>query len=160
LWSKLFQRAPDRPWVLPNGQTAEQLGERRTDLLLVWAENEPASLDEAWVKSRWPEADRVERVGKNLFVVSGVGPAARMQGNVRAEGTPPGRVPGTGPEATPAVCPRLEAERLVEAARASGDRRRQALALAELGAVYLHEGKAEPTIAALGEALAIAREQG
>src|SRR5438046_5254817 len=70
-----FQRPSANPsWLLPNGESAEQWGERQTDLLLVWAENEANSLDEAVLRSRWPLSERLERIGKNLFLLAGVGP--------------------------------------------------------------------------------------
>src|SRR5258708_4601676 len=56
---KLFGRRSvpeDRAWLLPNGKSAEQWGERQTDLILVWAEDESTPLHESGIKSQWPES--------------------------------------------------------------------------------------------------------
>jgi tetratricopeptide (TPR) repeat protein len=143
LFGKLLGRlrAGDRTWVLPDGSTAEQQGERQSDVLLVWSEAGAAPPDEAQIRSRWPGARGVRRVGTNLLLVEGV------------EG------PGPGAPAAPLPdSPRAVAERLLAAARAAGDRRAEASALADLGTAYLHESDAEKSVAALGEALAIYKE--
>jgi hypothetical protein len=58
--AKLFggrkQQPAPQTWFLPTGEVAEQEGEMQTDLLLVWAEDENTALDEAQVRSQWPEA--------------------------------------------------------------------------------------------------------
>src|SRR5262249_53284749 len=70
---KLVQRlrGPEggRSWVLPNGELAELLGERQTNLLLVWSEDEASPIGETEVRSRWPESRRIRRVGDNLLLV-------------------------------------------------------------------------------------------
>jgi hypothetical protein len=56
------------------------------------------------------------------------------------------------------LSPRKQAEELLRVARAIGDRRREALALADLGAAHTRCGEVQPALAALHEALTIARE--
>jgi tetratricopeptide (TPR) repeat protein len=136
-------RNSDHAWVLPNGQPADQFGERKNDLLIVWADDEARSLDESWMKSRWPQSKNLRIIGKNLYLVSGVGPPAAT----------PDPAPGQD-------CPRNQAEQLVASARAAGDRAKEGSALADLGAAYLHEGKVEKAIESLKEALSIAHGLG
>ena len=51
-----FHRASDeQTWMLPNGGAAEQSSERQTDLILVWPLEEMDALDEARLRSIWPE---------------------------------------------------------------------------------------------------------
>jgi tetratricopeptide (TPR) repeat protein len=141
-----FRRAAEgQAWTLPNGEAAEQSGERRSDLILVWAEDETNSLDETRVRSLWPEGKGFQQLGKNLFLVSGIElPAA-----------------GGGAEpAPPEGCPRAAAEQLLAAARGSGDRRREATALTDLGIIHRQEGDAKRAAALLEEALPITRELG
>src|SRR5712692_900444 len=72
---KLVQRLRKqtvRSWTMPNGESAEQVGDRRHDLLLVWREKDAEPLDEARIKSRWPECQRIQNLGNNLYLVSGV----------------------------------------------------------------------------------------
>jgi tetratricopeptide (TPR) repeat protein len=164
LIGKLFRRAEGRSWALPNGHNAEQIGERRTDLLLVWTEDE-STLDETWFKSRWPESDGALKVGKALYLISGVKATATVPTAAQASMAPEAgytvRPAAPAPRATPVEeCPRNVAERLLKAARDTGDRARVAAALADLGAVHVHEGSAELAVKVLGEALAIAHEIG
>src|SRR5438270_397604 len=56
-------------WHLPNGRVAEQVGERQTDLLLVWSDNASRLVDETRIKTCWPHSSRVQRLGNNLFLV-------------------------------------------------------------------------------------------
>jgi tetratricopeptide (TPR) repeat protein len=142
LFGRWFRRPTGQTWILPNGQAAEQLSDKRNDLHLVWSENPTAPFDLASLKSRWPDC-RVQQLGKNLYLVDGT---AQSQ---------------SGQPATAAMEEaRLLADQLLRDARAAGDLGKQASALADLGAVYLQQGKAEPAIKALGEALAIARQLG
>ena len=66
-WGKFFQRfrgeTKGHSWVLPNGETAEQCGERRSDVLLVWADDEEQTLDEGWINSHWSVCTEVRRIG-------------------------------------------------------------------------------------------------
>jgi tetratricopeptide (TPR) repeat protein len=140
---RLFGASGDGAWLLPTGQSATQCGDRQTDILLVWAENEATPLGEALLKARWPQGKRLERIGANLYLVSGVEESRAGQ-----SGEPAQEAPTTA------------AERLLAAARAAGDRDGEASALADLGAVLLHGGKGEQAVAVLGEALAIVRQLG
>src|SRR5262249_24365711 len=68
-----FRKGPgEQTWVLPNGESAEQAGERQTDLVLAWAEDDTVPLGEAELRARWPEGKRFRKVGKSLFLVGGV----------------------------------------------------------------------------------------
>ena len=128
-------------WMLPGGRSAEQIGERQTDVILVWGENAAAPLDEAGLKARWPASTRVEQLGVNLFVVFGVAPAA-------------------GKEAAPlptAANPREAAEQLLSAADKAADLGKRATALTDLGVALVREGDFARSAAVLEEALAIAR---
>jgi tetratricopeptide (TPR) repeat protein len=145
VWGKLmkrFQKATEgRSWFLPNGEKAEQCGERRGDLLLVWAEGEKTVLDESWIKSRWPQCQEVLRIGKDLFLVSGVqAPEAK---------TAPDQMQN---------CPRMVAERFVADAKQAGDRRREVSALTDLALINLHEGRPQLALKQLDEAVGIVRQ--
>jgi len=142
-----FQQASqEQAWILPNGQSAEQEGQRQTDLLLVWPEREAPPLDEARIRSRWPGSTRVEKLGDNLFLVCGV--------------NSPGPSPDEPAQPLPQGCPRKQVEQLLAAARASGDPRKKVLALADLGIISARESNARSAVALLEEALALARRLG
>jgi tetratricopeptide (TPR) repeat protein len=145
VWGKLWQRFrkadEGRSWLLPHGEKAQQCGQRRSDLLFVWTEQDTAVLDEAWIKSRWPTCQEVRQVGKGLFMVRGVQP----------------------PDTTVAVelgpnRPSLVAEKLLASVRQTGDRRREATALTDLALMLLHENQVPRAMAVLEEALAIVRQ--
>jgi tetratricopeptide (TPR) repeat protein len=109
---------------------------------LIWSEDTAAPVDMDWVQSRWLD-QRVQRLGKNLYLVYGKGESE------------------SGQTAKPAMEEAwMVADRLLKDARAAGNRQQEASALADLGAIYLQNGKAEPAIEALGQALEIAREVG
>jgi hypothetical protein len=75
LFARLFRRpqpADGQTWILPDGGVAEQWGEREAGLMLAWAEDGADPLDERRVRARWPQAQRLQEVGTNLFLVSGV----------------------------------------------------------------------------------------
>src|SRR5207244_616307 len=140
LWPR-FRRAPgDRTWLLPSGEPVEQQGVRQTELLLVWSADENTPLDEARLKARWPGGTRFQQLGMNLFLV---GVESQDTGIDLPQG-PPLQI----------------AEHLLAAARAGGDRRREAAVLTDLGILLLREGDAQRAVALLEEALAIARQLG
>ncbi len=60
----------------------------------------------------------------------------------------------------PQGCPRQSAEQSLAAARNEGDRRREALALDDLGLMHLYEGDAPQAVALLEDASALARQLG
>jgi Tetratricopeptide repeat/Family of unknown function (DUF6171) len=141
-----FRRGPEAPvWILPNGASAEQCGNRQTDLVLAWAEDESGPLDDERIRSRWPASERRQRIGNNLYLVSGVRPP------VVKNDLQPG--PNQG-------CPREQAEQLLAEARLSGDRRAAAAALADLAAVLLQTKEAPQALALLEEAVTLARQSG
>src|SRR5438105_3594025 len=145
LWRRSYPATADRTWLLPNGEAVEQAGERQTDLLLVWPEDETTRLDATRIKSRWPQCQRCQQLGKNLFVISGVEtPGA----NIAAEPPPPQGEP------------REVAEHLLAAARRTGDRRREVSALTDLGLVALRAGEVQRALALYEDALALARQLG
>lgn len=131
----LHSETNDRVWILPNGCTAIQCGERRTDLLLVWAENgEPQQHN---VESKWPDKS-VQRIGPNVFVLTS------------SENGDPS---GIGPDS------RRQAEELLAAARMQNDRQREAWALADLGVACLRDGDTQQAISHLQGALRLGKER-
>lgn len=148
LFSKLLQpfrrTTGAHTWVLPNGETAEQCGERQTDLLLVWAEEGAGPLEESQVRTCWPEGNRFRKIGRNLFLVAGL--------------------EVTGPEGNASLLPQgnphEQAERLLAAARQAGDRPREAAALTDLGIACHRAGDHQRAAAFLEEAVALARQLG
>jgi tetratricopeptide (TPR) repeat protein len=147
-FGKLLRLRPargDRAWSLPNGESAEQSGQRQTDFVLAWAQEETNLLDETKIKSRWPQSKRIEKIADNLFVVSGIESI-----EARSEAEP----------AQPPANPREQAEQLLAAARKSGDRIKEVSALTDLGIILMGEGDAGQAIARLEEALAMVRQLG
>jgi tetratricopeptide (TPR) repeat protein len=143
LLRKLFRGSTgDQSWLLPGGGSAEQVGERQTDLALAWSADEAAPLDAARIRARWPGSRRVRRLGKNLYLVSGVEP------------------PSTEVAASPEEAPRAVAEKRLAAARLGGDRQALAAALSDLGVFLLHVGEAGQAVPLLEEALATLRGLG
>ena len=135
----------ERAWLLPNRESAEQVGESQTDLILVWVEDAVTPLDETWIRSRWPDSNRCQRLGEKLFLVSGVEPPAA--GNLAAAAQSP-------------ACPRQLAEQLLATARQSGNPWRKITALTDLGIIYLHEGNPRRALPFLEEALSMVRQLG
>jgi tetratricopeptide (TPR) repeat protein len=139
-----WRRAAAGPtWVLPNGASAEQQGERQTDLVLAWPEDESASVTEEGLRRRWPHGKGFRRLGRHLFLVSGV------QTSVMVGGPLP-----------PQVCPKEQAQWLLTAARQAGDRRREALALNDLGIACTNASEAGRAVTLLQEALGLAGQVG
>jgi tetratricopeptide (TPR) repeat protein len=136
-----LRKENDATWVLPNGVSAVQSGERRTDALIVWTNDEKTPLDESRLRQHWPQANRFERLGENSFLVGGI----------EEEKTEAALAPET---------PLAAAQRLLAAARASANHQGIASALADVGAVYLHEGKSTEAVQALAESLALWRQLG
>jgi tetratricopeptide (TPR) repeat protein len=146
-FGKLVQRfwgkPPARSWTLPTGERAEPGGERPTDVLLVWRAGEAGPLDEDSVRARWPDSNRVQRLGTNLFVVAVPAPPPPAQ--------PP--LPSAGD-------PLEHAEQFLAAARQAGERGKEASALADLGVARLRDGDPRRAVALLEEALGIVRALG
>jgi tetratricopeptide (TPR) repeat protein len=145
LWQRFQKTGPEQTWMLPNGEPAEQYGDRESDLVLAWTEEEAADLDEPRLAARWPNQTRCQKLAKNLFLVSGIdAPAA---GSAGAAAPPQGQ-------------PREVAEHLLAAARKKGDRAAEVSALTDLGIVCTREGEAQRALPLLEEALTIARQLG
>jgi tetratricopeptide (TPR) repeat protein len=145
LWQRFQKTTQERTWLLPNGEAAEQCGERESDLIVAWAEDENALLEESRLAARWPGITRCQKLGKNLFLVSGIAAA------------------GTGKEAEPTPPqgqPREVAEQLLAAARQKGDRAGEVAALTDLGIVCTREGEGARALQLLEEALTLARQLG
>jgi tetratricopeptide (TPR) repeat protein len=150
IWHRLVQSKKEHEFALPNGGVAEQCGQRRSDLAIVWVDTDGPALDFALVESRWPDAESSRRLGNHLFVVSGIKPPGMRSDAPAAE----------QPETTNGLSPREYAEQLLAAARQSGDRQREVTALADFGVTILNEGDAQAAIGHLEKALALAREIG
>lgn len=161
LLGRFLGRAEGQPWLLPNGETVLQVGTRRADLLVAWSEDRTSPADEAAVKALWPTAERVDRLGAALYLVVGVKPPEEVGSlSLSADQPAPSGLPPAAVAPPPSGCPRAEAENAVARARAAGEPRGLAAALADLGSLYLHESQAENAIQALGESLAMARQLG
>jgi tetratricopeptide (TPR) repeat protein len=145
LFARLRQSPGDQSWMLPSGGSAEQCGERQTDLLLVWAQDESVQVDEERVKSRWPQAKKFLPIATNLFLVYGIElPGAKNDGGAAyAQGNP-----------------REQADRMLADARRTGDRHGEASALTDLGIMSMHEGNEAQAVAFLEEAWTLARRLG
>jgi tetratricopeptide (TPR) repeat protein len=146
---RLREAKGSRGFVLPNGAAAEQCGERASDLMLVWAQDESAPLDEARLRARWPEGRRFRKLGPNLFLVDGL--SAPKAGGESAPDPP---LPA------PDISPRRHAEELLAAARRGGDRTREAAAMTDLGIILLSEGDPRGAIAVFEQALALNQQLG
>lgn len=149
---KLKGTGDDESWALPNGLSTEKHGQRKTDLVLAWAEDESISLDEQTARCRWPGLTRFLLVGEGLFLIEGV--------QASAVGAP-AHSADTG-DATPEDlgCPVALAEQLLEKARRERDRAREAAALTDLGIVMMNEGKLPKAVEYLNNALKLAHELG
>ena len=105
------------------------------------------------VRSRWPELNRCRRIADRLFLV--VAPAGETAKGPAAGATPSGVV-----GANEMGCPIAMAEQLLEAARQSGDRIKEAAALTDLGIVTMNEGDINKAVAHLDKAVMLSRELG
>ena len=149
LFKNLRPPKSGRGFLLPDGSSSEQCGERRADLILVWSPDADPQFDEARIQSAWPRGKGCRRLGHNLFLVSGVEPqSARPVQQAEREPAPASENP------------RIHAESLLAAARRAGDRQQEATSLADLGVILMGEGNPAGSIASLESALVIARELG
>jgi hypothetical protein len=137
--------AAEATWRLPNGTSAEQWGDRQTDMLLVWTEDKTSTLDEPRLRSRWPECRRVQRLGEKLFILSGIEFSAA---NSEEEPFPP------------QGCPHQHIEELLAAARRQGNLAAEATALTDWGLVLIREGKIQQAREKLDETLKLVRRLG
>lgn len=132
-------------WLLPNGETVEQSGERHTDCLLAWSDDPARPLDLARIKSRWPQSSRQQKLANNLFLIAGV-PLEEGYG-----------IPAPAPLEAQA---RGGAEHWLADARQKGDRHQELAALADLGVFAYREGDFWRALPSLEEALGLARQLG
>lgn len=134
-----------RLWILPNGESVELFGEKRTNLMLVWSEDQTSPIDETGIRSRWPESPCVRKVGDNLVLVEVADSKPTNGGVVRP---------------VPLVSPREVAEQVLASARETGDRGNEASALTDLGILLNRDGNTRLASEFLEQALAITREVG
>src|SRR5205823_4898340 len=100
------------------------------DLLLAWAEHAQVQLDEARLRARWPNAGRLERLGKNLFLLSAVADLTGETVQAQSE------------------CDlRKAAEGLLAVARKGGDRFQEIAALTDLGVLATRAGEGQRAVA-------------
>ncbi len=149
LLSRFHEAKGKHTLVLPGGETVEPCGERSTDLLLVWAQDDGQPLDESRVKAVWPEARRHRRIGPNLFLVGGL---SAENGTTMRAPAPPVPLSDASPGRLPRVCwPRHgRAETAVK----------ELSALTDLAIITVNEGKTQVAIGQFEEALKLARELG
>ncbi|AGA25731.1 tetratricopeptide repeat protein [Singulisphaera acidiphila] len=149
LFRRLVRTETEPSWALPGGGNCERSGPRRADLLLVWAEDETGSLDEARIRGQWPTLRKIRGIGRNLWLVIGVEPD-----QVKAEPTP------AATDLPPVIASHQLANRALNEARQAGDRSREVTALIDLAVAYLHKRDAQPAVSLLEEALNGARRLG
>jgi tetratricopeptide (TPR) repeat protein len=135
----------DRCWVIPDGALVEQCGNKESDLILVWPEDETDRLDPERIRARWPDSRECRQIGDDVFVVWGI---ARKRSQKAPE-----------PEAIP-QCSASQAEAMLVAARQSGDPRRLAGALTDLGLIMLEGANASRAVELLDEAATIVGQTG
>jgi tetratricopeptide (TPR) repeat protein len=140
LLNRFRKTSGDQNWLLPNGASAEQIEEKKMDVLLVWSQS-GHDLDEQTIRDRRP-CRRVQRLGKNIYLLEGL---AREYEGGEVEPTPTNL--------------RAQAAGLLASARVRGDRAAEATHLADMGLVALHEGDGG-AVALLENALALARQLG
>ncbi|MCY2987443.1 MAG: tetratricopeptide repeat protein [Planctomycetota bacterium] len=88
VWSKWFRPRKGEcveTLSIPNNSRGEVIGPRRRDALLVWADGEAASRE--FPHEKWPDCERVEQLGPNLWLVVGT--------KTQAPGGPTGHAPAT-----------------------------------------------------------------
>lgn len=131
--------------MLPTGETAKRVGDRRADALLAWSTDHSAPLDASRIQSLWPTCRGFRLLAENLVLVNG------------AEAI---ETPAPTRTSTPDLPLRERAERMLSSARRTNDARAQVFALTDLGILLTEQGDARNAIRALEEALALARSLG
>jgi tetratricopeptide (TPR) repeat protein len=137
LLERLRTARSDLSFVLPDGALVEQCGNKESDLILVWPEDQTNPLDEERIRAQWPESKECRKFGDNLFVVSGI---ARKR---------PQKEPETD---TTQGCSYEIAEQKLVVARRSGDPRRIVGALTDLGILALERSNPPRAIELFQEA--------
>lgn len=138
-----FQKAPEgQAWMLPSGETAVQSGARETNLMLVWADDANASLDESRLKQLYPDTQRVRKLGKNLFLMTGVD------------------IHPVDPDFNPARdnC-RDQVQQLLAQAQQSRDPNRELMAVIDMGLVFLRTNEIPRAMVLMDRAVSLARER-
>ncbi|MFX0195169.1 MAG: CHAT domain-containing protein [Candidatus Hodarchaeota archaeon] len=59
-------------FTLPTGRVGVLVGAERRDSFLVWSEGRPPALCETDIQARWPDCERIQRLGADLWLVAGV----------------------------------------------------------------------------------------
>ena len=119
LFKGLRRSNKNRDFLLPDGSSSEQCGERRTDLLLVWS-TRPGEPDR-------PDADSIGLAAGEPIPEAEPEPLSGFRsGNSSARRR---RAGGASSRQQATGSPREQAERLVAAARRAGDRAAEATAL-------------------------------
>ena len=147
---KLSGTARNEAWTLPNGQPAEKCGERKTDLVLAWPEDESMPLDEESAPDALAGIDPVSahrqpalpgrRRSADSGAISAATSTSGSRGRRRAEA--PGR---TGRAAS-------------RGGARSGDRPKEAAALIDLGIMVMNEGDLKKSLAYLEQAVELSRQ--
>jgi tetratricopeptide (TPR) repeat protein len=150
LLNSLRDRKGNRAFALPNGRSAEQCGDRQSDLFVVWAPGEGQVSDEAAIKVEWPAARRIQRLAENLYLVGGLAMEAERSGEAK--------IASDKEQPLSDATPREDAERSLGLARDAGDRHAEAIALTDLGVIGLNEGDPQRAINFLEQALALSRQ--
>jgi tetratricopeptide (TPR) repeat protein len=147
---RLTRTAGDEAWTLPNGQPAEKCGERKTDLLLAWLEDESMAFNEESARTHWPGLTRFQPIGNRLFLVAGAAPAAAKD---QAQ-TGTSAVEGFEEMGRPVE----QAELQLAEARRVGDRVTETSTLIDLGVMVMNEGDVKRSVAYLEEAVELSRQ--
>jgi tetratricopeptide (TPR) repeat protein len=149
IWHRVAASKRARDFLLPDGTTVEQCGERRADVALAWPMESATPLDVARLQERWPEAKQFVKLADQLYLASGV----EMRGENAA---------ASAVDVEPAIAstPREIAEQMLAAARESHDVAKEAAALTDLGASLLNEGDPQASISQLQLALVLAQNLG
>jgi tetratricopeptide (TPR) repeat protein len=154
LFRRITVSAGNRELSLPTGETVSPCGPRRSDLILVWAGDNSHSLDESAIKTKWPQATKIRRLGPGLYLADGVTSKSET-----ASAQPASAPTASGQPQAPSS-PRVLAERNLAEARRSGDKKAEVVALTDLGVINTNEGKAKAAVPLLEQALTIARQLG
>ena len=145
LLGRFWSTPAEGSWLLPNGDSAEPCGERQTDLLLVWPEEDSQPLEESRLRSCWPQCQRLKQLGPQLWLLWSIAPSPAEK-----------EVPPAPP---PESCLQ-QAEQRLAAMRQAGDRPGEATALTDLGIAATNRGDVPQALAHLEQALALARALG
>ncbi len=124
LWHRLREPKGKRDFLLPNGASAEQCGDRQNDLMLVWSEDDAgiARRGSAQVATG-PRLKRFQKLGRK--------PVSWSPGSNRE---PTAGIPRRqSRRSLAAESPRAQAEAILAAARQTGAPDREATALTDLG---------------------------